>query len=61
MRCLIKCIYKPIIILLGILHSGDKLTLYHTIPILSILKKKALENNVGKEENAGNQHFLLFP
>ena len=25
-----------------------------------ILKKKALENNVGKGENAGNQHFLLF-
>ena len=25
------------------------------------LKKKALENTVGKEENAGNQHFLLFP
>ena len=26
-----------------------------------ILKKKALENTVGKGENAGNQHFLLFP
>ena len=25
------------------------------------LKKKAFENIVGKEENAGNQHFLLFP
>ena len=25
------------------------------------LKKKALENTVGKGENAGNQHFLLFP
>ena len=25
-----------------------------------ILKKKALENNMGKGENAGNQHFLLF-
>ena len=24
-------------------------------------KKKALENTVGKGENAGNQHFLLFP
>ena len=23
--------------------------------------KKALENTVGKGENAGNQHFLLFP
>ena len=25
------------------------------------LKKKTLENSVGKEENAGNEHFLLFP
>ena len=25
------------------------------------LKTKALENTVGKEENAGKQHFLLFP
>ena len=24
------------------------------------LKKKALEKTVGKEDNAGNQHFLLF-
>ena len=26
-----------------------------------ILKKKALENILRKVENAGNQHFLLFP
>ena len=32
------------------------LTLYHTT-----LRKKTLENIVGKEENAGNQHFLPFP
>ena len=25
------------------------------------LEEKAFENIVGKEENAGNQHFLLFP
>ena len=25
------------------------------------LKKKAYENMVGKGENTGNQHFLLFP
>ena len=25
------------------------------------LKKKPFENSVGKGENAGNQHFLLFP
>ena len=29
--------------------------------VLSILKKEAFENTVGKGENAGNQHFLLFP
>ena len=30
------------------------------IQILMTLKRKALENIVGKGENAGNQHFLLF-
>ena len=25
------------------------------------LRKKPFENTVGKGENAGNQHFLLFP
>ena len=25
------------------------------------LKQKHLENTVGKGENAGNQHFLLYP
>ena len=34
------------------------LTLYHTIPTFVI---EAFENIVGKGENAGNQHFLLFP
>ena len=29
--------------------------------LLTTLKKKALENTEGKGENAGNQHFLLFP
>ena len=29
--------------------------------LLTPLKKKAFENIVGKGENAGNQHFLLFP
>ena len=28
--------------------------------LITILKKGALENPVGKGENAGNQHFLLF-
>ena len=29
--------------------------------VLTILNKKAFENIVEKGENAGNQHFLLFP
>ena len=43
------------------LFSGSP-TLYHTIPTFHYpWKKKAFENIVGKGENAGNQHFLLFP
>ena len=30
-------------------------------PLLTTPRKKALENTVGKGENSGNQHFLLFP
>ena len=37
------------------------LILYHTITTFNDPKKKAFENIVGKEENADNQHFLLFP
>ena len=29
--------------------------------LLTTLTKEAVENIVGKGENAGNQHFLLFP
>ena len=37
------------------------LTLYHTIPTFNTSEgKKTFENIVGKGENAGNQHFLLF-
>ena len=39
-----------------------KLQLFTTQSRLSmILRKKPFENIVGKGENAGNQHFLLFP
>ena len=38
-----------------------RITLYHTIPTFNDLKKNPLENIMGKGENAGNQHFLLFP
>ena len=46
------------------------LTLYHTIPTFNLTPphthtppstEKPLENFVEKGENAGNQHFLLFP
>ena len=41
--------------------TTDELTLYHTILTFNDPRKKPLENIVGKGENAGNQHFLLFP
>ena len=36
-------------------------TLHHYSPTLITLGKKFFENILGKGENAGNQHFLLFP
>ena len=36
-------------------------SLPHNPNILMTQRKKTLENIVGKGENAGNQHFLLFP
>ena len=41
--------------------DSEHLTLYHAIATLNTLKKKAFENILGKGENAGHQHFLLFP
>ena len=38
--------------------SFKPLTIYS--PLLTTLKKKPLANIVGKGENAGKQHFLLF-
>ena len=47
--------YFPFYIILG-------LTLSFTIPTFNTSgKEAAFENIVGKGENAGNQHFLLFP
>ena len=39
----------------------DCLTLHNTIPTFNDPEKEGLENTVGKRENAGYQHFLLFP
>ena len=44
-----------------ILSSGTGLTLHMQSQLLKTLKKKPSENIVEKGENAGNQHFLLFP
>ena len=33
----------------------------HNPDFLTTLKKTPFENIVGKWENAGNQHFLIFP
>ena len=41
--------------------SGKGLTLYHTMMTFDDWRIKPFENIVGKEENAGIQHFLLFP
>ena len=39
-----------------------QLTLYHKSELLTTFRKNPFENIVGKKgENAGNQHFLLFP
>ena len=42
---------------------GNGFTLYHIIPTFKDpgLTKNTFENIVGKGENAGYQHFLLFP
>ena len=36
-------------------------TLYHTIPTFNDPKEEAFRKYSRKGENAGNQHFLLFP
>ena len=43
-------------LLLGLL-----LTIYHTILTFNDPGRGVFEKIVGKGENAGNQHFLLFP
>ena len=44
----------------GVLLQGPELLTTQS-RLLTTLGRKAFENNVGKGENAGNQHFLLFP
>ena len=42
------------------MFSFCSIFLYQTITTFKDLYRKALENIVGKGENTGNQHFLLF-
>ena len=44
-----------------LLSTISYLCLYTQSGLLTTIKKKLFENTVGKGENAGNQHFLLFP
>ena len=41
--------------------AKEGLNLYNTIPTFDIPYGKAFQNILGKEEDAGKQHFLLFP
>ena len=42
--------------------KNDKsLTLYTQFQLLTTFRIKSFDNMMGKGENAGNQHFLLFP
>ena len=41
-------------------YQKDKTTLFHNL-ILTLPYKQLFENIIRKGENAGNQHFLLFP
>ena len=43
-------------------RSKNKLCLFTTQSrLITTLKEQALENTMEKGENAGNQHYLLFP
>ena len=43
-------------------EAGNSInSLLHNPDFSTTLKYRAFENIVGKGENAGNQHFLLFP
>ena len=44
-----------------IVFQATCLTLYHTIPTFNDPEEGAYRKHCGKGENAGNQHFLLFP
>ena len=48
---------------LSCLHASDicSVTFYHKMTVLNDLRKKTFKNIVGKGENDGYHHFLLFP
>ena len=51
------------ILCISCILSQNLLALYHTITTFNdpTLYKEPFENIIGKGENAGDQHFLLFP
>ena len=48
-------------LLVDLTCHGEELALYLTILTFNDPEKETFENIVDKVENAGNQHFLLFP
>ena len=44
-----------------VVKSRDSVVVPYNLQVLTALRRKSFENIVGKGENAGNQHFLLFP
>ena len=43
------------------LHHNDALTFSHKFPTFNNPNEEGFGKHCGKGENAGNQHFLLFP
>ena len=48
-------------VMIGTVHAFIFKLFTTPFQLLTTLSKKPLENIEGKRENAGNQHFLLFP
>ena len=56
-KFLLDTMYRP-----GVISNGLYTLLFTAQSrLLTTLYKKPVENIAGKGENAGNQHFLLFP
>ena len=60
-----RCFQRPSLVsiahVISELSFGKGLTLYHTVRTFDDPEKEVFWKNCGKGENAGDQHFLLFP